>query len=133
MEEQATERALRVNPDLVVPPRRLVLGAYALLAAILFFFFYALFTHKDISVALRRIWRPMARIAPATATVLVRVEPGSGAALVGSDVPVVAELRGVVPKKVTLRWSRERELWESLGLSSQNEGHRWQSTLADVQ
>ncbi len=52
LEDQATERALDVQPDLVVSPRRVVVGAYALLLAILFFFFYALLTPKSVAVAL---------------------------------------------------------------------------------
>ena len=114
IEEQATENALVVNPDLVISPRRLVVGAYALVLVILAFFFYSLFSPKSVTVALRRLWNPAADIAPATATRIVEVEPGSTAALIGSDVPVTVSLRGVVPERVTLRWSREQELWEHL-------------------
>jgi len=133
IEEQATERALKVNPDVVISPRRLVVGAYALLLAILVFFFYSLLSPKSVTVALRRLWDPAADIAPATATRIVEVEPGSTAAVIGSDVPVTVSLRGVVPERVTLRWSREQELWERLELTALNEGSRWESVLADVE
>ena len=133
LEEQATERALDVQPDLVVSPRRLVVGAYALLLAILFFFFYALLTPKSVAVALHRIWEPGADIPPATATRIIDVEPGSAAALIGSDVPVRVDLRGVVPERVTLRWSREQELWDRLELTADKEGRRWETALADVE
>ena len=133
IEEQATEKAVNVNPDVVVSPRRLVVGAYALLAAILVFFFYALLSPKSVTVALRRIWEPAAHIAPATATRIVEVEPGSTAALIGSDLPVRVDLRGVLPERVVLRWSREQELWEGLQLEPTNGGRRWQTTLADLE
>ncbi|MCK4298009.1 MAG: hypothetical protein KAX80_00675 [Planctomycetes bacterium] len=133
LEDQATERALDVQPDLVVSPRRVVVGAYALLLAILFFFFYALLTPKSVAVALHRIWEPGADIPPATATRIINVEPGSAAALIGSDVPVRVDLRGVVPERVTVRWSREQELWDRLELTPAKEGRRWETALADVE
>jgi len=135
IEEQATEKTLSIDPLLAVSPRRLVMASYALLATFLFFFFYSFFSAKSVLVALRRIWEPGADIPPATATQILSVEPGSRAVLAKSSVPlpVVVKLRGRLPKRVTLQWSREQELWGALELSPTKEGRQWETALTDLE
>jgi len=133
IQDQASEKAVSVDPDVVISHRQLVLGAYALLFAILFFFTYTVLSPKSIVVSIRRILEPGADIPPPTATVISSVEPGSKAVLVGNSVPVKVDVRGVLPRRASLHWSYQQELWETVELRTENDGRTWETLFPDLQ
>ena len=105
MEKRAAISMSHANVDEAVDRRPLMCACYAVLAIVVLFSLYTLFTPKKVSTS---IWRALfpASAAPApTQTVIEKVSPGDAQVIPGTRLEVLADITGEVPEKVVLRYS----------------------------
>ncbi|MBW3539148.1 MAG: hypothetical protein KY476_02665 [Planctomycetes bacterium] len=102
MERQAAVAMTRADVDHAVDHRPLVRTILIFLAIAFVGVLYAVLSPKDIGASIRRALFPAAAVEAPTRTEIVKVEPGNREVLMGSQLEVLAEIRGQKPEAVRL-------------------------------
>ena len=95
VEEQAVGHLQRTPVEATVDRTRLIQIGYALLAIVVLFAAYKLFSPKDPLDTVERIVMPWADIQAPTRVAILDVEPGNRSAFLGEPVEISAEIRGI--------------------------------------
>ena len=103
-----------VDIDAGLDARRFVKMGYAFVVLVLVVFGYSIFSAKSMWTSFVRLSNPWSMVPPPTRTHISSVQPGDTKAVQGSDVEISAEISGIMPESVLVRWSRDGELWNSL-------------------
>jgi len=110
---------------------RFVRLGYAFVVLVITVFLYSIVVPKSMWTSFMRAMHPWADIAAPTRIHIYDIKPGFAKVLLGSDVAISAGISGAVPAGVSLRWSRDGELWQSLPMQQGRE--RWHGTLEHVE
>lgn len=105
LEKNAAVGLQKVDVSQAVDHRPLMRIAYVLLAVVVAFCLYALFSPKKISNSIWRSLLPAAKLSVATQTEIVRVEPGDITIPARTDVTFSADIAGDVPDKIWVLYS----------------------------
>ena len=113
MEKRAAISMSHANVDEAVDRRPLMRACYAVLALVVLFSLYTLFTPKKVSTSIWRALFPASAVEAPTQTVIEKVSPGDAEVIPGTRLEVLADITGDVPEKVVLRYSTaDREFVE---------------------
>ena len=99
LERHAAVQLQQIDVTQAVDHRPLMRTAYVLLAVLVMFCLYALFSPKKISNSIWRALLPPADVDVATRTEIISVEPGDTTVLAHQHVDVVVDLVGVIPER----------------------------------
>ena len=91
--------------DEAVDRRQLLLLLYALLAVVLLFCLYTVFSPKKVWPSVWRAFAPASEVQVATQTEFLAIEPGDTSVPARSILEVKVDLRGEIPEDVTLYFS----------------------------
>ncbi len=105
MEKRAAISMSHANVDEAVDRRPLMRACYAVLALVVLFSLYTLFTPKKVSTSIWRALFPASAATAPTQTVIEKVSPGDVEVIPGTRLEVLADITGDVPEKVVLRYS----------------------------
>lgn len=105
LEKNAAVGLQRIDVAQAIDHRPLMRMAYILLAVVVLFCLYALFSPKKISNSIWRSLLPAAEVGVATRTEIIKVEPGNTSVLARQTVLVEADIAGDVPEKVWLQYT----------------------------
>ena len=105
MEKRAAISMSHTNVDEAVDRRPLMCACYAVLALVVVFSLYTLFTPKKVSTSIWRALFPASAVEAPTQTVIGKVSPGDVQVIPGTRLEVLADITGDVPEKVVLRYS----------------------------
>jgi collagen type III alpha len=129
MEKQAAVSLTEMDISQVVDRKKLISLSFSLLAAVVFFCLYAIFSPKDIS-----FWRPLipfAAVDVSTITEILLIEPGDTKVIAQSELPISVELSGKIPENVYLFYSTEDQQYvdERVELKFVDEGLKRYETI----
>ncbi len=129
MEKQAAVSLTEMDISQVVDRKKLISLSFSLLAAVVLFCLYAVFSPKDIS-----FWRPLipfAAVDVSTITEILLVEPGDTEVIAQSELPITVELSGKIPENVYLFYSTEDQQYvdERVELKFVDEGLKRYETI----
>lgn len=105
LEKNAAVGLQKIDVAQAIDHRPLMRIAYVLLAVVVLFCLYALFSPKKISNSIWRSLLPAAKLAVATQTEIVAVHPGDDTVPARRSVDFWADIAGDVPDKVWLHYS----------------------------
>lgn len=105
LEKNAAVGLQRIDVAQAIDHRPLMRMAYVLLAVVILFCMYALFSPKKISNSIWRSLLPAADVGVATRTEIIKVEPGNTTVLARQTILVEADIAGDVPEKVWLLYT----------------------------
>ena len=105
LEKNAAVQLQKIDVTQAIDHRPLMRMAYALLAVMLLFCLYALFSPKKISNSIWRSLFPAAEVGVATRTEILKVEPGNITVMARQPVEIKADIAGEVPEKVWLEFT----------------------------
>jgi collagen type III alpha len=105
LEKNAAVGLQKIDVAQAIDHRPLMRIAYVLLAVVVLFCLYALFSPKKISNSIWRSLLPAAKLAVATQTEIVKVEPGDCTLEARKSVLFEADIAGDVPDKVWVHYS----------------------------
>ena len=105
LEKNAAIQLQKIDVSQAIDHRPLMRMAYVLLAVVVLFCLYALFSPKKISNSIWRSLFPAAELGVATRTEIVKVLPGHVTVLARETVEVSADIAGEVPAKVWLHFT----------------------------
>lgn len=105
LEKNAAVQLQKIDVTQAIDHRPLMRMAYALLAVVLLFCLYALFSPKKISNSIWRSLFPAAEVGVATRTEILKVEPGNVTVMARQPVEIKADIAGEVPEKVWLEFT----------------------------
>lgn len=105
LEKNAAVGLQKIDVAQAIDHRPLMRMAYVLLAVVVVFCLYALFSPKKISNSIWRGLLPAAEVGVATRTEIINVSPGNTTVLARQTVLVDADIAGDVPEKVWLHYT----------------------------
>jgi len=105
LEKNAAVGLQNIDVAQAVDHRPLMRMAYVLLAVVVMFCMYALFSPKKISNSIWRSLLPAADLGVSTRTEIVKVLPGDATVLARGSVEVSADIAGEVPEKVFVHFT----------------------------
>lgn len=105
LEKNAAVGLQKVDVAQAIDHRPLMRMAYVLLAVVVLFCLYALFSPKKISNSIWRSLMPASNVGVSTRTEIVNVQPGDQTVLAGVKIPVSADIAGEVPERVWLHFT----------------------------
>ncbi len=105
LEKNAAVGLQKIDVAQAIDHRPLMRIAYVLLAVVVLFCLYALFSPKKISNSIWRSLLPAAKLAVATQTEIVAVHPGDDTVPARGSIDFWADIAGDVPDKVWLHYS----------------------------
>lgn len=136
LEKNAAVGLQNVDVAQAIDHRPLMRTAYVLLAVVMMFCLYALFSPKKISNSIWRSLLPAAEVNVATQTEIIKVEPGDTTILARQTVEVIADIAGDVPNKVWVHYSTSDGKFQNEGIELRSEGEgrtRFRGLLPNVQ
>ena len=105
LEKNAAVGLQNIDVAQAIDHRPLMRMAYILLAVVVMFCMYALFSPKKISNSIWRSLLPAADLSVSTRTEIVKVQPGNVSVLARESVEVSADIAGEVPEKVFVEFT----------------------------
>lgn len=105
LEKNAAVGLQKIDVAQAIDHRPLMRMSYVLLAVVVLFCVYALFSPKKISNSIWRSLLPAAEVGVATRTEIVNVQPGNQTILARETVLVSADIAGDVPEQVWLHYT----------------------------
>lgn len=131
IERRAAVQLSKIDVSQAIDHRPLLRSGYALLAVVLLFCLYALFSPKQVGPSLARVI-PFTDVAAPTKTEIREVKPGDTRVLAGSTPEVTVDLAGVIPEKVTLLYTTADRKFHDEAVTLQPDGvagTRFRTTL----
>ena len=120
-----------IDIDESLDSTRFVRLGYVTVALIIVAFAYSLFAPKSVWTSAMRAVYPWADIPAPTRTRISDIEPGTVRMLLGSDAEVYAVVYPEDAGQVSIKWSRDGELWQSVPMRKDED--RFHGTLAHVE
>jgi len=131
IERRAAVQLSKIDVAQAIDHRPLLRSGYALVAVVLLFCMYALFSPKQIAPSLARVL-PFSDVAAPTRTEIRDVKPGDTRVLAGSTPEVIVDLAGAIPEKVTLLYTTADHKFRDEAVTLQPDGvagTRFRTTL----
>ncbi len=113
----------RLDTSMVVDHARYRRMGVVIVAVVMVFGLYCLFSPKSATVSLARLVHPRADILPPTATKLVRIEPGDIYAVAGAEPDLNVTVEGRSPRNVYAVWDAQSFSGRRIILSRSEQNH----------
>ena len=105
LEKRTAHQISQTSVDAAIDRQSLMRASYLLLALLVAFCLYTMFSPKRMSTTLWRALMPLSAVSASTRTEILDVKPGNAEVLARDQLDVTVELGGKIPEEVTLLFS----------------------------